>query len=222
MKNFAKKLALFLAFAMVVTMVHPFSVSAASKITLKSGAAAPSTVYAGHTYNLQVKGTAVKFYTSNKKVATVGLTTGKMKPVAPGSVKITAKNKKTGKAVASKTFKVLQRAKSISADAELFLGAVNDTAVIKATKTPATSTDVVKFFTEDKTIATVGMTSGKVTAKAEGSTTISVYAMATKATSKNSKYNKVATVKVYVGPYMASAKQTTVTDVEVAFKADVK
>ena len=116
MKNFAKKLALFLAFAMVVTMVHPFSVSAASKITLKSGAAAPSTIYAGHTYNLQVKGTAVKFYTSNKKVATIGLTTGKMKPVAPGSVKITAKNKKTGKAVASKTFKVLQRAKSVTVE----------------------------------------------------------------------------------------------------------
>ena len=222
MKNFAKKLALFLAFAMVVTMVHPFSVSAASKITLKSGAAAPSTVYAGHTYNLKVKGTAVKFYTSNKKVATVGLTTGKMKPVAPGSVKITAKSKKTGKAVASKTFKVLQRAKSVTVDSELFLGAVGDTAKLKATLTPATSTDVVRFTTSDKTIATVGLTSGKVTAKAEGTTTINVYAKATKATSNSNKNNKVATVKVYVGPYMASAKQTTVTDVEVAFKADVK
>ena len=222
MKNFAKKLALFLAFAMVVTMVHPFSVSAASKITLKSGAAAPSTIYAGHTYNLKVKGTAVKFYTSNKKIATIGATTGKMKAVAPGSVKITAKNKKTGKAVASKTFKVLQRAKSVAVDSELFLGAVGDTAKLTATLTPATSTDVVRFTTSDKTIATVGLTSGKVTAKAEGTTTINVYAKATKATSNSNKYNKVATVKVYVGPYMDSAKQTTVTDVEVAFKTDVK
>ena len=222
MKNFAKKLALFLAFAMVVTMVHPFSVSAASKITLKSGAAAPSTIYAGHTYNLQVKGTAVKFYTSNKKVATIGLTTGKMKPVAPGSVKITAKNKKTGKAVASKTFKVLQRAKSVTVDSELYLAAVGDTATLKATLTPATSTDVVRFTTSDKTIATVGLTGGKVTAKAEGETTINVYAKATKATSNSNKYNKVAKVKVFVGPYMASAKQTTVTDVELTFKADVK
>ena len=72
--------------------------NAASKITLKSGKAAPASVYAGHSYTLKVAGTAVKFYSSNKSVATIGLTTGKLKPVAPGTVKITAKSKKTGKA----------------------------------------------------------------------------------------------------------------------------
>ena len=221
MKNFAKKLALFLAFAMVVTMVHPFSVSAASKITLKSGAAAPSTIYAGHTYNLKVKGTAVKFYSSNKKIATIGATTGKMKAVAPGSVKITAKSKKTGKAVASKTFKVLQRAKSVAVDSELFLGTVGDTAKLTATLTPATSTDVVRFTTSDKTIATVGLTSGKVTAKAEGTTTINVYAKATKATSNSNKNNKVATVKVYVGAVLDTVAQTSVTELKATFKTDV-
>ena len=102
MKNFAKKLALFLAFAMVVTMVHPFSVSAASKITLKSGAAAPSTVYAGHTYNLQVKGTAVKFYTSNKKVATVDAN-GNVTAVKAGKVTITTKVTQGNKTYTLKT-----------------------------------------------------------------------------------------------------------------------
>ncbi|MBR3772414.1 MAG: Ig-like domain-containing protein [Clostridium sp.] len=222
MKNFAKKLALVLALALVVTSVMPFSVSAASKITLKSGKAAPATVYAGHSYTLKVAGTKVKFTSSNKKVATIGLTSGKMKPVAPGKVKITAKNAKSGKAVASKTFTVLQRAKSITADAELYLGAVGDTATIKAVKAPATSTDVVRFYSADKTIATVGATSGKVTAVKEGKTTIKVYSKATKATANSSKNNKVATVEVFVGPAMASVTQKTATEFVVAFKADVK
>lgn len=225
MKNFAKKLALFLALALTLTLVEatPISVEAASKITLKSGAAAPASVYAGHSYTLKVAGTSVKFFSSNKAVATIGMSTGKFKPVAPGTVKVTAKSKKTGKTVATKSFTVLQRATAVASDpSELYLGAVGDTATLAATKTPATSTDVVKFFSADKTIATVGMTSGKVTAKAEGTTTVSVYAMATKATSKSSKYNKVATVNVYVGPYMASAVQQTATDIALTFKADMK
>ena len=223
MNKFAKKLALFLALALTLTLVQVTPVvNAASKITLKSGAAAPASVYAGHSYTLKVAGTAVKFYSSNKKVATIGATTGKFKPVAPGSVKITAKNKKTGKAVATKTFKVLQRATSVAADqTEVYLGKVGDTATIKATKTPATSTDVVKFFSADKTIASVGMTSGKVTAKKEGKTTISVYAMATKATSKASKYNKVATVNVYVGAVLDTVAQVSTTEIKATFKTDV-
>lgn len=221
MKNFAKKLALFLALALTVTMVHPFSVSAASKITLKSGAAAPASVYTGHSYTLKVAGTAVKFYSSNKKVAKVGLTKGALKPVAPGTVKITAKSKKSGKVVATKSFKVLQRATAIKADSDLYLTNVADTATIKATKTPAKSTDVVKFFSADKTIATVGMTSGKVTAKKEGKTIIKVYSLATKATSTKSKYNKVATVNVYVGAVLDTVAQTEVSVIKATFKSDV-
>ena len=176
----------------------PVLSQAASKITLKSGAAAPATVYAGHSYNLKVAGVKVKFTTSNKKVATIGATTGKMKVVAPGSVKITAKNAKSGKVVASKTFHVLQRSKSVNVDSTLYLSKVGDTATIRPTLTPATSTDVIRFTTSDKEIATVGATSGKVTAKKIGKTTINVYAKATKATANSNKNNKVATVTVYV------------------------
>ena len=87
-------LVLTLAFCMQL----PASALAASKIVLKSGAAAPSTVYASHSYKLKVDGQSVKWYTSNKAVATIGQTTGKLKPVAPGTVKITAKSKSSGKA----------------------------------------------------------------------------------------------------------------------------
>ena len=183
-----------------MTVVQPETAQAASKITLKSGAAAPSTIYAGHTYNLKVAGRSVKFVSSNKKVATIGATTGKMKAIAHGTVKITAKNKKTGKAVASKTFKVLQRAKSVTTnEKEIWLEAVGDTTKIKATLTPSTSTDVIRFVSSDKTIATVGTSSGKVTGKAGGTTTIMVYAKATKDTANKNKSNKVAEVKVIVG-----------------------
>lgn len=61
-------LVLTLAFCMQL----PASALAASKITLKSGAAAPSTIYALHSYPLKVAGTSVKWVSSNKNIATIG------------------------------------------------------------------------------------------------------------------------------------------------------
>ena len=202
LKRIAPILVVFCIFA---TVLPATTAMAASKITLKSGAAVPSTVYAGHSYTLTVKGQNVKFYSSNKKVATVGVSTGKLKVLSPGTVKITAKSTKTGKAVAVKTFKVNQRATSITTNkSELYLSK-GSTDTLVATIKPTTSTDVIRFATEDKNIATVGATSGKVTAKNNGKATIKVYSKATKATANSSKYNKVATVTVYVGDYIESA-----------------
>ena len=210
---------------LIMTVVFVFmlipAANAASKITLKSGKAAPSTIYAGHSYNLKVAGVKVKFASSNKKVATIGATTGKLKAAAPGTVKITAKNAKSGKAVASKTFNVLQRAKSVAADSEVYLAAIGDIATLKATLTPSTSTDVIRFTSADKTIATIGATSGKITAKAEGKTTVNVYAKATKATANSNKNNKVAQVTVYIGLYLDSAYQKRTNTIHVTFKSNV-
>ncbi len=203
---FLKRIApILVVFCIFATVLPATTAMAASKITLKSGAAAPSTVYAGHSYTLKVSGTAVKFYSSNKKVATVGVSTGKLKALSPGTVKITAKSTKTGKAVAVKTFKVNQRATSITTNkSEIYLSK-GSTETITAMKNPTTSTDVIRFYSDDKNVATVGATSGKVTAKNNGKATIKVYSKATKATANNSKYNKVATVTVYVGDYIESA-----------------
>lgn len=129
-----------LSFVLLLAMLAellPASALAASKITLKSGAAAPSSVYAGHSYTLKVAGEHVKFYTSNKKIATIGATTGKMKPTAPGSVKITAKSAKSGKAVATKTFNVLMRSTKVTPDVEtVTLGAIGATHTLHASLTP--------------------------------------------------------------------------------------
>ena len=179
-------------------MQLPASALAASKITLKSGAAAPSTIYALHSYPLKVAGTSVKWVSSNKNIATIGQATGKLKPVAPGQVKITAKSINTGKAVATKTFKVLLRATDVSVSPSELTLSVGETATLATTLTPSNSTDVVRFYSDDKDIATVGLSSGKVTGKKAGETTITVYAKATKATANSSKYNKIAKVKVTV------------------------
>ena len=185
----------------------PGAAFAASKITLKSGAAAPSTVYAGHSYKLKVPGEMVKWSTSNRKVATVGVTTGKLVVRAPGKVAITAKAKKSGKKVATKTFKVLQRSTSVSASPDVIdLKAVGDTATITATKSPSTSTDVVRFIGSDKAVATVYANSGKLVAKGNGTCIVSVISKATKATSDNVKANKVCYVTVHVGPYLTAVE----------------
>lgn len=224
MNRWLKRMA---ACLLVLALVFPaFSVpetaAAASKITLKSGATAPSTIYAGHSYTLDVKGANVKYYSSNKKIATIGLTTGKLKPTEPGSVKITAKSKKTGKIVAFKTFKVLKRSTSVSAEPKtVYLGRVGDTAQLQSSLKPANSTDVIRYVTSDKTIAAVGLTSGKVTARGIGKTMIQVYAKATKATSSSNKYNKKTTVDVYVGPYLDQAEQTQLAQVKLTFKDSV-
>lgn len=119
-------LVLTLAFCMQL----PASALAASKITLKSGAAAPSTIYALHSYPLKVAGTSVKWVSSNKNIATIGQATGKLKPVAPGQVKITAKSINTGKAVATKTFKVLLRATDVSVSPSELTLSVGETATL--------------------------------------------------------------------------------------------
>ncbi len=73
-----------LLFVMLIvwTMLPAFA-SAASKITLRGGTDAPLKIFAGHSYALSVSGRNVKWYTSNKSVATIGVTTGRLCPSAP-------------------------------------------------------------------------------------------------------------------------------------------
>lgn len=217
-KNFFKKLAAGLALAMVVTSVAPAAnvSAAAAKI-----AGAPSTVYVTKAYKLKL-GNNVKatWKSSNKKVSTVGLTGGVLKPVAPGKVTITSTSKVTKKSY-KKTFTVKQRATSVELGDDLSL-AVGETATLDAKLTPATSTDVIRYFSDNKEVATVGMTGGKVTANKAGEATITVYAKATTASSNKSTYNKVDTIKVKVGTFIESAAQDSVTKLAVNFNTDMK
>lgn len=222
MKKVMKKLTAVLLMAALVFSVigvPDTAFAASSKITLKSGEAAPSIIYAGHSYSLKVPGANVKFYTSDKKVATIGLITGKLKPTAPGTVTIKAKSKKTGKEVARKTFTVRQRCTSVKAS-DIYLNP-GDYTYVKATLTPSTSTDEIRFLSNDKEIVTIGATSGKARAYKKGETTVSVIAKASKSTSNSSKANKTTNINVYVGAYIDSAQQSETTMIKVDFKTDV-
>lgn len=222
MKKIMKKLTAVLLMAALVFSVigvPDTAFAASNKITLKSGEAAPSIIYAGHSYSLKVPGANVKFYTTDKKVATIGLTTGKLKPTAPGAVTIKAKSKKTGKEVARKTFTVRQRCTSVKAS-DIYLNP-GDSAYVKAKLTPSTSTDVIRFYSNDKEIVTIGATSGKARAYKKGETTIKVIAKASNSTSSSNKANKATNINVYVGAYIDSAQQLETTRIKLGFKTDV-
>ena len=222
MKKIMKKLTAVLLMAALVfsvTGVPDTAFAANSKITLKSGEAAPSIIYVGHSYSLKVPGANVKFYTTDKKVATIGVTTGKLKPTAPGTVTIKAKSKKTGKEVARKTFTVRQRCTSVTAS-DIYLNP-GDYTYVKAKLTPSTSTDEIRFYSNDKEIVTIGATSGKARAYKKGETTVSVIAKASKSTSNSNKANKATNINVYVGAYIDSAQQLETTRIKVDFKTDV-
>ena len=222
MKKIMKKLTAVLLMAALVFSVigvPDTAFAASSKITLKSGEAAPSIIYAGHSYSLKVPGANVKFYTTDKKVATIGLTTGKLKPTAPGAVTIKAKSKKTGKEVARKTFTVRQRCTSVNAS-DIYLNP-GDSAYVKAKLTPSTSTDEIRFYSNDKEIVTIGATSGKARAYKKGETTVSVIAKASKSTSNSNKANKATNINVYVGAYIDSAQQLETTRIKLGFKTDI-
>lgn len=219
MKKIMKKLTAVLLMAALVFSVigvPDTAFAASSKITLKSGEAAPSIIYAGHSYSLKVPGANVKFYTTDKNVATIGLTTGKLKPTAPGAVTIKAKSKKTGKEVARKTFTVRQRCTSVKAS-DIYLNP-GDSAYVKAKLTPSTSTDEIRFYSNDKEIVTIGATSGKARAYQKGETTVSVIAKASKSTSNSNKANKATNINVYVGAYIDSAQQLETTRIKLGFK----
>ena len=218
-KTCLRLLSVFLTVALLIPL---FAITAsAAEITLKSGAKLPEYIFVGHNYSLKVNGTTVNYYSSNKSVATVGETTGVLKALAPGKVRITAKSRSTGKAVAEHTFTVLQRATSVSADVETLYLAPGETYKLKATLTPETSTDVIRFISTDKTIATVGATTGNVTAIAAGETTITVYAKERSSTENSSLYNKKATVRVVVRKIPLTAEVTGENQVKVTFFEDV-
>jgi hypothetical protein len=230
-KNFfKKKLASTLALAMVVTsLAVPTSASAATttKIVKQGGAAAPTVLYVGtkgtdYGLNKVVKGAKYTWTTSNSSIAKInksGVVTAK----APGKVtiKVTARNSK-GKWLNAYTKKVTinQRATSVDIAADDFKLLIGQEKDLNAVKTPAKSTDTVKYVSDNTAVATVNAKSGVVKAVGVGEATITVLSKATSSTADTSKYNKKDTVKVTVADGIQSVKQTTVNKLEVTTATD--
>lgn len=140
--------------------------------------------------------------TNNKKVVTVSKT-GKIKGIANGRARIYAKT--SNGIVTYTSVKVGPAVSSVTVNKKDLSLTVGKTAVVKGTVSPknAAATNV-KYFSSNKKIATVGMTGGKVTAKAPGTAKITV-----KSTDGT---NKKAVITVTV---KSAAKVTKITSKDV-------
>lgn len=230
-KNFfKKKLASTLALAMVVTsLAVPTSASAATatKVVKQGGGAAPAVLYVGDKgtdYGLSktFKGNKYTWTISNSAIATInksGVVTAK----APGTVtvKVTARNAK-GKWLAAFTHKVKVnlRATSVDIGADDFTLVMGQEKDLNAVKTPAKSTDALKYVSDNTAVATVNAKTGVVKTVGVGEATITVLSKAVSTSADTSKYNKKDTVKVTVVDGIQSIKQTTPTKLEVTFATD--
>lgn len=232
-KNFFKKLASGLALAMVVTSFAPAApafAAAATKIVEQGGKKAPQTVYVGkkvdYSLNNVYKTNSYKWFTSNAKIAKITQTGGVVTPVATGkaTIKVNAYKKSTGKLI--KSFKleldVKQRATSVNIGAEDFELAVGEKKDLNAVKTPATSTDTLRYFSSNEKVATVDIKTGVVTAVAAGEATIKVASKGAWFTANNSKYNKYDEVKVTVVDGLLKVDQKAYNKLELTFSSDME
>ncbi|MBU5332356.1 Ig-like domain-containing protein [Anaerocolumna aminovalerica] len=230
-KNFFKKLASGLALAMVVTSFAPAApafAAAATKIVEQGGKKAPQTVYVGkkvdYSLNNVYKTNTYKWFTSNAKIAKITQTGGIVTPVAPGkaTIKVNAYKKSTGKLI--KAFKldldVKLRATSVNIGAEDFELAVGEKKDLDAVKTPANSTDTLRYFSSNEKVATVDTKTGIVTAVAAGEATIKVASKGAWFTANNSKYNKYDEVKVTVVDGLLKVNQTKAAELKLTFSKD--
>lgn len=209
MKTFKKVLASALAAAMVVTA---FPVANAEAATAPKLSATKATLYVGQSKTITVKnvakGSKVTATSSNKKAATVSVKGTKVtvksvkKGTATVNVKVTPKKGAAKKLTAKITVKTPSVAFTDSVS-EVKIGAK---AKVSATAVPASAS--VKYYSADKAIATVGLTSGTVTGKTEG--TVKVAAVIKTGTKTTKVYKEIKVVNGITEFKAATPKKLTV------------
>ena len=222
MKRF---ISIFTAVAVALTLmmsVMPMTVFAAYKLTKTDGSAIPAIIDVGESFKIKVDGAEVYFYSDNKDVATVGKRNGVLTAVGPGSVQIRGVNQSTGKTIATDTIKVCLRATSVTpSESEIYLTDIGSTAEISVALTPSNSTDIIRYVSDNKDVATVNMKTGVVTAVGEGTATITIYSKRTAASSADDEGTLTATVSVTVGKFLSSVSARTDQTIEVKFTQEV-
>ena len=191
MKTFKKVLASALAAAMVVTAFPVTNAEAATKAKLS---ATKATIYVGQSKTIKVtlpagaKISSVK--TSKKTVATVKKSGKKVvvKAVKAGKATVTVKVTPKKGSAKKLTAKITVKTPSVKYTDSVKEVSVGKTAKLAAKATPSTT---VKYYSADKSIATVGLTSGKVTGKSAGTVKI---AAVIKTGTKTTKVYKTITV----------------------------
>ena len=157
MERIRKLMSLLLILAFCFTFIPTVNVQAASKVKINKTKA---TGYVGKTTTLKVSGTkkAVKWKTSNKKVATVS-SKGKVTAKKAGSATITAK-------VSGKSYKCKVTVKNPSLNKSKATLEEGKTLTLKLTGATAKS-----YKSSNTSVATVS-SKGKITAKSAGTATI--------------------------------------------------
>lgn len=204
MKTFKKVLASALAAAMVVTA---FPVANAEAATAPKLSATKATLYVGQSKTITVKnvakGSKVTATSSNKKAATVSVKGTKVtvKSVKKGTAKVTVKVTPKKGAAKKLTAKITVKTPTVKFTDSVTEAKIATPVKVKATATPAVS---VKYYSADKNIATVGLTSGTVTGKTEG--TVKIAAVIKTGTKTTKAYKEVEVVNAITAKAVSTKK----------------
>ena len=214
MKTFKKVLASALAAAMVVTA---FPVANAEAATAPKLSATKATLYVGQSKTITVKnvakGSKVTATSSNKKAATVSVKGTKVtvKSVKKGTATVNVKVTPKKGAAKKLTAKITVKTPTVKFTDSVTEAKIATPVKVKATATPAVS---VKYYSADKSIATVGLTSGTVTGKKEG--TVKVAAVIKTGTKTTKVYKEIAVVNAI------TAKAVATTKIDVTFAGEIE
>lgn len=212
-----RPLLVLLLMCILIIPIHCTSISAATKFTLSNDKQAPTTLYANHSYTLKLRGKSVNFYSSNNYIASINKRTGKLTVKEPGIVTISAKSRYSSITLYRKTFTVKRRTDYLYTNKKTITLVTGETAKVLVKKSPVTSTDVFRYQSSNKNVATVNSSTGQVKAVSAGTAYITVYSKANALTPNNDSSNKKIRIRIKVYSSIVSAKQVGLDQVEVTF-----
>lgn len=204
--NFSKRfLHTTLCMILILIFLCPTAL-AAPKLVLADGSAIPTIMPCNSTYTIKdSSSTDVYFKSSDKSIATIGRTSGKLTTLNPGTVTIYSYNKSTDTSRAKLTISVKKRAETIKLNYSKIYFATeyqssygSDFApALTAELGPSDTTDTVRYFSDDSETIGVVRSSGKVLPKKSGSVVITAYSLLHAADDKENPDNITATAEAF-------------------------
>lgn len=216
-KQHSRAFAAMLFICILFTPLYYINANAAIKFTLTNGKVPSSTLYANHNYTLKVKGQKVYYYSSNKNIASIDKYSGKLTVKEPGTITISAKKRGTSRTICSRKFTVKRRSDYIVPSSQSLSLVTGETHKLRIRKSPSNSTDVIRFASTNKRVATVDPVSGLVKGTGTGTAVITAYSKATASTSTLNSGNRTVRVTVKVYSAVTYAKQIGLSELEIGF-----
>ncbi len=209
------------AILFIFVLFAPFSsnnIYAASRFSLANKNALTNVLFTNHNYTLRVHNQSVYFYSSHPRLVEINKKTGKLLVKEPGNVTIFARRRSTNQLVCKKTFCIKRRSDYLTSIKKTITLVTGQNKTLSVRKSPKNSTDVIYFRSSNPKVATVNSSTGKIHALHAGQTTITAYSMPNSQTSYNSSANRRLCIQVKVYSAIISAKQTTLSELEIGFQ----